>query len=168
MKRAQDYGWHGMVPCGRKDQITDVPGIRVGHCTVDDEDAHTGVTVILPPGDVYQDNCIAAVHIQNGFGKSAGLMQIEELGVIETPVVLTNTLNVWKIADVLCSHVLEDEERKGIHVQTLNPVVGECNDSRINAIQKRVLGREELELAFQNASETFEEGAIGAGRGTIR
>ena len=150
MKRAQDYGWHGMVLCGRKDQITDVPG--VGHCTVEDEDAHTGVTVILPPGDVYQDNCIAAVHIQNGFGKSAGLMQIEELGVIETPIVLTNTLNVWKIADALCSHVLEDEERKGIHVQTLNPVV---------------LGREELELTFQNASETFEEGAIGAGRGTV-
>lgn len=167
MKRAQEYGWHGMIPCGKKDQITDVPGIRAGHCTLDHEDVHTGVTVILPQGDVYQENCIAAVHVQNGFGKTAGLMQIEELGVIETPIVLTNTLNVWKIADALCSHVLEEEERKEIYVQTLNPVVGECNDSRINAIQKRALGREELEQAFQNASETFEEGAVGAGRGTI-
>lgn len=167
MKRAYEYGWKSTVPCGRRDQITDVPGVRVGHCTLDQDSVHTGVTVIVPPSDVYQENCIAAVHVQNGFGKSVGLMQVEELGVMETPIVLTNTLNTWKIADALCEHVLEEEGRKGIAVKTLNPVVGECNDSQINDIACRACGRRELEEAFAHASEEFEEGAVGAGRGTI-
>ena len=167
MKRAQAYGYTGMIPCGTRDQITDVPGIKVGHCTLDHENIHTGVTVILPPGDIYQNPCIAACHVQNGFGKTAGLMQIEELGTLETPIALTNTLNVGRISDALVHYMIDTEAEKGIHITTLNPVVGECNDSSINDITKTACGRKELEQAIVDANETFKEGAVGAGRGTI-
>ena len=165
--KASQFGYQSDLPAGKFDQITDVAGIRVGHTTIDHDTAHTGLTVIIPPGDVYQEPLIAACHVQNGFGKTTGLMQIDELGSLETPIVLTNTLNVGKICDALIEHVLKEEASKGIEVTTVNPVVGECNDSQINRIGNRVLGLMELEEAFKAASVQFEEGSVGAGRGAI-
>lgn len=165
--KASQFGYKSYLTTGKFNRITDVAGIRVGHATVDRDLVHTGLTVILPPGDVYQNPLIAACHVQNGFGKTAGLMQIEELGSLETPIVLTNTLNVGKICDALIGHVLDQEAEKGIEVTSLNPVVGECNDSQINRIALRALDRKELEEAFASASAEFEEGSVGAGRGTI-
>ncbi len=162
----------GQFPCGERNQITDVEGVSVGHCTVHAGRHHTGVTVIVPvPEDgtenVYEKKCVASCHIQNGFGKSTGLLQMEELGTLETPIALTNTLNVGKIWDAMLSHMITLENARDRRIYTLNPVVGECNDSVINEIQERVLGERELEEAFRRASRDFLEGDVGAGTGTI-
>ena len=95
-RRVRDRGIVvGSMPCGTYNRITDVPGVRVGHCTVDTERHKTGVTVILPaPGNLFREKVVGAVHVINGYGKSAGLMQIAELGTIEAPIALTGTLNV--------------------------------------------------------------------------
>lgn len=159
---------------GRRDQITDVPGVTVGHYTMKTRNHHTGVTVILPVCEdgtesLYENKCVAASYVQNGFGKTAGLMQIDELGTLETPIALTNTLNVGKMSDALISHVLRYENK--LHPKhklfSINPIVGECNDSHLNDIAERILGEEALETAFRHAGETFLEGAVGAGTGTI-
>ncbi|MBQ8401496.1 MAG: P1 family peptidase, partial [Clostridia bacterium] len=100
-KRISDYGIHvGRLPAGERNRITDVPGVLVGHSTIKDERHNTGVTVILPAeGNIFRDKLTAAVHVHNGFGKTMGTVQIEELGTLETPIALTNTLNVGKVAD---------------------------------------------------------------------
>lgn len=156
---------------GMKNLITDVPGVKVGHCTVNQGSSHTGLTVIVPVPEerltIYEEKLVAACHVQNGFGKTAGLIQIEELGTLETPIVLTNTLNVGKVSDALIGHMIDLEQKHGIAVRSINPVVGECNDSSINEISDRILGREELEAAFSSASSDFAQGAVGAGTGTI-
>ena len=153
-KRIRDFGIiPGRVKTGKRNAITDVPGVLVGHCTVNTEENHTGVTVIVPgPGNAFANHYTAAAYVHNGFGKSAGLVQVEELGTLETPIALTNTLNVGKVWDAPMS---------------INPVVGECNDCRINQIQKRAVGEKEVRQAFAAASEEFEEGDVGAGAGTI-
>ena len=104
---------------------------------------------------------------KNGFGKSAGLVQVEELGVLETPIALTNTLNVGKVWDALVGIVIEQCQNDGLEPMSINPVVGECNDCRINLIQKRAVGEEEVRQAFAAAAKEFEEGDVGAGAGTI-
>lgn len=168
-KRIRDYGYcPGHLPCGPGNKITDVPGVRVGHATVENGQQHTGVTVIVP-GDEnpFLKKYLAAAYVHNGFGKTCGLVQIQELGTIETPIVLTNTLNVGKIADALISYMIEQTKKEGKEIYSINPVVGECNDSRINAIQNRVLGEKELYQALEHADIEFREGAVGAGTGTI-
>ena len=95
----------GRMESGPRNTITDVPGVRVGHCTIDNDRHKTGVTVILPcENDIFQEKMVAACHVLNGFGKTAGLMQIQELGTLETPIALTNTLNVGLVHDAMAQH----------------------------------------------------------------
>ena len=142
--------------------------MRVGHATVDQGKQHTGVTVIIPGEDnPFLKKYLAAAYVHNGFGKTCGLVQIQELGTIETPIALTNTLNVGKIADAMVSFMIKETEKDGENVYSINPVVGECNDSRINTIQNRILGERELDQAIRAADTDFLEGAVGAGTGTI-
>ena len=168
-KRIRDYGVDtGRMKTGKRNKITDVPGVQVGHCTIKNAENCTGVTVILPG----QDNCFsrkytAAAYVHNGFGKSAGLMQIEELGVLETPIALTNTLNVGIVWDSLAEYVIRQCEKDGIPALSINPVEGECNDSRINRIQNRAVKMEHVFKAIEGAGEDFAEGDVGAGAGTI-
>lgn len=167
--RIRDFGIvPGRLETGKRNKITDVPGVKVGHCTVKTEENHTGITVIVPGADnAFAQKYTAAAYVHNGFGKSAGLVQVEELGTLETPIALTNTLNVGKVWDAMVDIVVEQCEQDGLEPMSINPVVGECNDSRINQIQKRVVGADEVRQAFASASEEFEEGDVGAGAGTI-
>lgn len=166
-KRIEDYGIHiGEFPKGKLNKITDVKGIRVGHCTIDTEENKTGVTVILPTeGNIYAEKFIAANYVLNGFGKTTGLMQIDELGTLESIIALTNTLNVGIVHDAVVEYTLKERKRIGIDVTTLNPLVCECNDSRLNNIQNRVVKKEHVFKAIENATVDFEEGDVGAGKG---
>ena len=168
-ERISDYGYRiGHHENGPRNKITDVPGVRVGHATVESGNQHTGVTVIVPgEGNPFLKKYLASAYVHNGFGKTCGLVQIQELGTLETPIALTNTLNVGKVWDAMVDIVVEQCEQDGLEPMSINPVVGECNDSRINQIQKRVVGADEVRQAFASASEEFEEGDVGAGAGTI-
>jgi D-aminopeptidase len=148
---------------GKNNLITDVAGVRAGHCTIDEGNVHTGVTVVIPCGNVYETKPVAAVHVINGFGKTAGLMQVEELGNLESPIALTNTLSVHAGLEGLVRWTLETNR----NVRTFNPVCGETNDSRINDIASLSVESSHVLQAIGNASEIFERGAVGAGRGTV-
>ena len=169
MKRLRDYGITiGRLPTGALNKITDVQGVLVGHKTVNQDDNHTGITVIIPgPGNCFSEKFIASGYIHNGFGKTCGLPQIQELGTLETPIALTNTLNVGLVADGLVEYTIRQCKQDNVAVTSINPVVGECNDSRINNIQKRVLGFQDLTQAINNTGADFAEGAVGAGTGTV-
>ncbi len=166
-KRIADYGIHiGELPRGLRNKITDVPGVRVGHCTIDTEDHKTGVTVLLPTmGNINTEKLPAAAFVLNGYGKSTGLMQIAELGALETPLVLTNTLNVGLVSDALVEYMLQKSRLEGYELLSINPVVLECNDSYLNNIQQRMVSREHVFAAFDAASDDFAEGDTGAGKG---
>lgn len=128
----------------------------------------TGVTVIIPcDGFVYERKPLAAVYALNGFGKTQGTVQIEELGVLETPIALTNTLNVGKAADGLVTFTEKECRKNGKELVSVNPVVGETNDSRINQITERVIEAEDVLFAIEHAEKNFKQGAVGAGRGTV-
>lgn len=171
--RIRDFGVDvGVLPCGTLDKIADVPGVTVGHATVrrgaSPDAICTGVTVVVPCEDnPFARKLVAATYVHNGFGKTCGTVQIEELGTLETPIALTNTLCVGRVADALVGHVLERCEREGVEALSINPVVGECNDARLNRIALRAVGAAELEQAFAAATRDFEEGAVGAGAGTV-
>ena len=171
--RIREFGVDvGALPCGPLDKITDVPGVTVGHATLrggDGPDAvNTGVTVVVPcEDDPFSRKLVAAAYVHNGFGKTCGTVQIEELGTLETPIALTNTLCVGRVADALVGHVLGRCEREGVEALSINPVVGECNDSRLNRIALRAAGAAEFERACAEATRDFEEGAVGAGAGTV-
>ena len=157
----------GNLPHGPRNTITDVPGVRVGHCTVDEGSCHTGVTVILPPcRNPFKDKLTAASCVFNGFGKTLGLVQVDELGTLETPIALTNTLNVGRVHDAMVSWMVKICGEDGIALTSVNPVVCECNDSRLSDIVRRPVGEREVFSAIASASETFAQGAVGAGRGT--
>lgn len=166
-KRIRDYGIKiGEMQCGRLNSITDVQGIRVGHCTIDSTEAKTGVTVILPHKDnIFREKVMAACHVINGFGKTTGSIQIEELGTLETPIVLTNTLSVGMAEDALIEYMLEKNGDIGLTTGTVNPVVCECNDGYLNSIRKRHVEKRHVFEAIQNADVEFSEGSVGAGRG---
>ena len=156
----------GKMEKGPKNTITDVPGVRVGHCTIDNERHKTGVTVILPcKDDVFQEKMVAACHVLNGFGKTAGLMQIQELGSLETPIALTSTLNVGLVHDALVEYMCRQAETYGYAIRSVNPVVCECNDASLNDIRHRAVGQAEVFSAIESASENFEQGDVGAGKG---
>jgi D-aminopeptidase len=167
--RAADIGLTiGSLPAGPLDSITDVAGVRVGQVTLNRGDAiHTGVTVILPhPGNLFREKVAGAVFVGNAFGKLAGSTQVEELGEIETPIALTSTLNVPRVADALLDYMLAlpGNER----VQSINPLVGETNDGYLNDIRGRHVGSAEVRQAIEiAASGPVEEGAVGAGTGTV-
>lgn len=168
-RRAADYGIRvGKMPPGILDKITDVPGVTVGHATIKDGRHNTGVTVIMPCGDnMFASKLVAASFVLNGFGKTQGLIQIDELGTLETPIALTNTLNVGKVHDALVSYMAKRCEADGIAMRSLNPVVGECNDAGLSAIVDRPVTAEHVFAAIDSACEDFEEGGVGAGAGTI-
>lgn len=159
----------GSLPHGERNAITDVTGVRVGNATIDHDDTHTGVTVIVPcEGNAYARKPVAAAHVLNGFGKTCGLVQVQELGCIETPIALTNTLCVGRVADALVTHALREAQRDGLPLPTtINPVVGETNDGRINDIRNRSIGEGDVLSAIDSANADFARGAVGAGRGTV-
>lgn len=169
MKRIRDYGIIiGEGKTGMLNKITDVPGVRVGHYTLENDSHNTGITVILPCEDnPFINKVMASSYVINGYGKTTGLVQVEELGYIETPIVLTNTLNVGKIHDGIVSYMIEECKKANLDVFSINPVVGEVNDYVLNNIEDRCLGLPELKEAINNAKVDFEEGSIGAGKGTV-
>ncbi len=157
----------GSLPHGGRNLISDVPGVRVGHCTVDRDGCHTGVTVVMPPcRNPFTDKLTAASCVFNGYGKTLGLIQVDELGALETPIALTNTLNVGRVHDAMVSYMLKICAEDGVPLTSVNPVVCECNDSRMSEIARRPVGEEEVFAAIASASADFAQGAVGAGRGT--
>ena len=168
-KRIRDFGIvPGRMRTGKGNKITDVAGVLVGHSTIKNQENHTGVTVILPGQDnAFASKYVAASYVHNGFGKSCGLIQIDELGTLETPIALTNTLNVGVVWDALTEHVIRQCEREQVPVKSLNPVVGECNDCHINHIERRGVRAEHVWDAIACAEVDFAEGDVGAGAGTI-
>ena len=168
-KRAREYGIKiGILPTGKNNAITDVPGVTVGQVTVlQGENIRTGVTAILPhTGNIFQDKVPAAVHVGNGFGKLAGSTQIQELGNIETPILLTNTLGVGTALNALVSYTLQQPGNE--KVQSVNAVVGETNDGFLNDIRGRHITEvHALEAIKQAKSGPVAEGNVGAGTGTV-
>lgn len=168
-KRTTGYGIKiGVLPAGRYNAITDVPGVTVGHSTLVKADSvRTGVTAILPHKDnLFQQKVPAAVFVGNGFGKLAGTTQIEELGSIESPIILTNTLNVATAIDAVITYTLA--QRGNENVQSVNAVVGETNDGYLNDIRGRhVQGADVLEAIKGAKDWPVMEGNVGAGTGTI-
>lgn len=167
--RARDIGIEvGVLKPGKWNAITDVLGVKVGHTTVIKGDSiRTGITAVLPhEGNLFQSKVPAAVFVGNGFGKLLGSTQIEELGNIETPILLTNTLNVPKVADALIDYMLGLPSNEAVH--SVNPVVGETNDGWLNDIRGRHVSKEDVFQAIESAkSGRVEEGCVGAGTGTI-
>lgn len=167
--RTRDLGIKiGVLQPGKYNAITDVEGVRVGHFTlIKGDDVRTGVTAILPHTDnLFQEKVPAAIYIYNGFGKLTGYSQVEELGNIETPIILTNTLSVPTAADALIDYTLSFENAKDIW--SVNPIVGETNDSRLNDIRGRHIRKEHVLEAIKSAvSGPVEEGVVGAGTGTV-
>ena len=167
--RASDIGLKaGTLPSGPLDAITDVAGVRVGHVTlIEGDSVRTGVTVVLPPGDnLFREKVAGAVYVGNAFGKLAGSTQVEELGEIETPIALTSTLNVPRVADALIDYVLALPGNEDI--RSVNPLVAETNDGYLNDIRGRHVGKAEVLQAIRNArGGPVEEGAVGAGTGTV-
>src|SRR6184192_890393 len=158
----------GVLQPGPLNAITDVGGVAVGHETViRGDNIRTGVTAILPHnGNLFREKVPGAVFIGNAFGKLAGSTQVNELGEIETPIMLTSTLNVPRVADALIDYMLALSGNED--VQSINPLVGETNDGYLNDIRGRHVGREEVFAAIKNArGEPVAEGAVGAGTGTV-
>ena len=159
---------HAKWPRGERDLITDVPGVKVGHVTLKAGDVHTGVTAVLPHGgNCFRDKVMAGVSVINGFGKSVGLIQVEELGTIETPILLTNTLSVGTACEALTRYMLEGNPDIGVTTGTVNCVVTECNDGELNDIRGMHITEADVRKALETAGETFEEGAVGGGTGMI-
>ncbi len=153
---------------GMRNLITDVDGVRVGHVTIRSENhnVNTGVTALMPaPDNIFRRKMFAASSIINGFGKSVGLVQIEELGTLESPIIMTNTLSVGTALTASVKYMLELNPEIGVDTGTVNCVVTECNDGELNDIRGLHVTEEHVRQAIMNASESFEEGAVGAGTG---
>lgn len=167
-KGIRAYGYDiGRYPVGERNAITDVKGVTVGQVSRISENHSTGVTVIKPAeGNVYLNKVVAASYVLNGYGKTSGLVQVDELGTIETPIALTNTLNVGLVSDALVEYTIRECRKDGYFVTTINPVVGETNDSRINFIQERAVTEDDVLAALDQASEEVAQGVVGAGCGT--
>jgi len=166
--RARDIGVNvGVFETGPHNAITDVAGVRVGHATVRGANGNTGVTAILPPGDDwFRDRVPAAIVVGNGFGKLLGVTQVRELGELETPILLTCTLCVWRAADALVDWLIARPGMQG--VRSINPVVGETNDGSLNDIRARSITRDHVAAALEEAADgPVVEGAVGAGAGTV-
>jgi len=158
----------GRMPPGKTNTIIDVPGVAVGHTTLIERDnIRTGVTAIIPStGNLFYEKVHAAAVTINGFGKAIGFPQINELGKIETPILLTNTLNVGKVSDALISWVIDKYSVSNREILSINPVIAECNDSYLNDIQTRVVEKEHVFHALNSAcAGQVEEGVVGAGTG---
>ncbi|MEZ4707440.1 MAG: P1 family peptidase [Caldilineaceae bacterium] len=165
------------LPPGPRNAITDVAGVRVGHTTLIDGEGplvrgqgpvRTGVTVVLPHnGNLFREKVRAAVHTINGFGKACGFEEVRELGLIESPIALTNTLNVWRVADALADYTLRHNPQIGVSTSSFNALVGECNDGYLNDIQGRHVNAQHVWAALEAASDgPVTQGCVGAGTGT--
>ena len=167
--RARDAGVIiGTMAPGPRNAITDVEGVGVGHATlVEGARLNTGVTAIVPHGgNLYRQRVPAAIVVGNGFGKLAGITQVQELGELETPILLTGTLSTWKVADATVDWLLRQPGME--NVRSINPVVGETNDGYLSDIRARPLTQELVEQALTTLSHgAVEEGSVGAGAGTV-
>ncbi|HBJ84027.1 MAG TPA: aminopeptidase [Verrucomicrobiales bacterium] len=158
----------GTLPVGKLNAITDVPGVLVGQVTLrDGKNLNTGITAIRPhAGNLFEERVPAAIHVGNGFGKLVGVTQVAELGELETPIVLTGTLSVWRAADALTTWMIEQPGME--KVRSINPVVGETNDGQLSDIRARPIEPKHVFEALNNAkSGPVEEGTVGAGTGTV-
>ena len=176
--RVRELGFdHWQLLPGKENAITDVAGVRVGHTTIahghgalepGKGPARTGITAILPHCDnLFHRKVRGAVHTINGFGKACGFEEVRELGVIEAPIALTNTLNVWQVADAVAQYAVRQSPEIGIHTSSVNVIVGECNDSYLNDMQGRHVQPEHVWSAIENAAGgAVDEGSVGAGTGT--
>jgi D-aminopeptidase len=159
----------GILPVGRYNAITDVPGVKVGQVTLirnkGRRPVRCGVTAVVPaPGNLYRHMVAGGVHVTNGYGKSLGLMQVAETGRIETPLLLTGTLNVWRVADALVDWIIERNPR----AHSINPVVMECSPHYFDDVQGRHVGRREVFRALRSARRgPVEEGNVGGGTGMV-
>ena len=143
----------GKLPCGPLDKISDVPGVTVGHCTLADGEVQTGVTALLPhQGDIFHDKVMAASHVINGFGKTTGLVQIDELGTLETPILFTNTLSVGTVETALVKYMLDKNPDICETTGSVNPVVCECNDSGLNDIRGLHVTEENVRAALADCA----------------
>ena len=170
MPKVREYGLEiGSLKPGAKNCITDVDGVKVGHVTLDykngDDHACTGVTAIIPhEGNLFREKLVAAAYVINGFGKTAGLVQVDELGTLESPIMLTNTLGAPEAQAAGIEYMLERTEE----ITSINVVTGECNDSKLNSIRRRFVTKQHAREALECASiEPSEEGAVGAGKGMV-
>ena len=167
--RTRDIGLRiGILPTGPLNAITDVAGVLVGQTTINKgENIRTGITAILPhQGNLFKEKVPGAIYVGNGFGKLAGSTQVNELGEIETPILLTSTLSVPKVGDFLLDYMLALPGNES--VQSINPVVAETNDGFLNDIRSRPIAREDVFSALKNAKgSAVEEGSVGAGTGTV-
>jgi len=156
----------GRLPAGPLNAISDVAGVTVGHTTLAQGALQTGVTVIRPhQGDPFREKVPAAATVFNGFGKSIGLVQVQELGLLETPIALTNTLSVGSVATAQIISAIQANPEIGRSAPTVNPLVFECNDGYLNDIQAMAINAEHYQQALANAAPEFAQGAVGAGRG---
>ncbi|MDD5541826.1 MAG: P1 family peptidase [Acidobacteriia bacterium] len=167
--RARSLGIHpGIYEPGKLNAITDVKGVRVGQVTrVEGENVRTGVTAIFPtPDNPFKNKLAAAIVVGNGFGKLIGFTQVNELGEMETPIVLTNTLSVWTAADAVVDYMLSLPGNED--VRSINPIVGETNDGYLNDIRGRHILKQDVLEALRSAKDgPLEEGSVGAGAGTV-
>ena len=159
----------GRLPSGSRDAITDVAGVTVGHCTHDEGEGsgvHTGVTVVRPHGrDPFLHRVPAGFAVLNGFGKSVGLLQVEELGVLETPIALTNTFAVPAVAAAQIRQCIDANPECGRALATVNPLVFECNDGFLNDIQRMAVTEADYLHAWNATGADVAQGSVGAGRG---
>ena len=158
----------GSIKKGNRNLITDVEGVKVGHVTLSDGEIKTGVTAILPHGgNLFKEKVMASASVINGFGKSIGLLQVEEIGSIETPIMMTNTLSVGTVAEGLIKYMLNENEDICATTGSVNCIVTECNDSKLNDIRGLHVKEEHVTMAISNAEKEFEEGGVGAGTGMV-
>ncbi|MEO1908909.1 MAG: P1 family peptidase [Paracoccus sp. (in: a-proteobacteria)] len=167
MPRIRDFGvTPGIMPTGPNNAITDIAGLRVGHVTIREGNVNTGVTAIIPqPGNLFDAKLVAAVEVINGFGKSAGLVQVAELGTLETPILLTNTFGVGTCCNMLIRHAITQNPRIGRGTSTVNAVVCECNDGELSDIQAMRVTEDDAWQALHKADQAVVEGSVGAGTG---
>ena len=152
--------------CGPTNRISDVPGVRVGHATLAEEQIQTGVTAIVPSGDnLFQHPLPCAAAVFNGFAKPVGLVQVEELGVLQTPILLSNTLAVGTLFTTLVRDAISRNPELGRTLPTVNPLALECNDGWLNDIQALAVTETLAQQALQQAQTDFARGSVGAGRG---
>ena len=156
----------GNMPKGSRNLISDVEGVQVGHCTLQDGRIQTGVTAILPhKGNLFRQKVMASCYVLNGFGKSVGLIQIEEMGTIESPILLTNTFSVGTAYTAMVKYMLERNNDIGTTTGTVNPVICECNDGYLNDIRGLHIKENHVFEALESCGPDFLQGSVGAGRG---
>jgi D-aminopeptidase len=167
LKTAREFGFSvGRMQPGPLNLITDVSGVRIGHATIRSKEIQTGVTAVLPhAGNLFREKVAAASHVINGFGKPLGLIQIQEMGTIETPIILTNTLSVGTVADALIRYMLDLNPDIGISTGSVNPIICECNDGYLNDIRGMHVTGDHVRQAIDNAGTVFDQGSVGAGTG---